>query len=520
MTERSRGAAASDSIPHRRVALHILLIVLVSGLVYWPRLGADGFTDSEGHRVVPAWEMRETGEWLVPRMFGQVYVRKPPGIQWAIAGSAAVLGESEFSARAVSALATTLGVLLSYVFAARWFGTRWALAAGLAHALMPWFWSSGRSAEIEALHNLCVQSGVLLVIDLWLRPRALLRLLALSGSLVGASVVKGPAGATFLVGAMLAPCVVARTLRPLAQWRLWLALGAATAATAGLFLAMAAAVRQSGETPVAQGFTEFLWSRGSLTHEQVLRVVGLLPTTFLAALPVSLAVLFPFGRDAIVEDPSPEGWQRRAIAAALAWTFALGVLFLAILGVGNVRYAMPGAACITPVVAYLIRGCAGAFTGTRHRFARVFVLGSRWAWPALLLIGAAAWILAVEPRRDSRSGRAAGGSLGAELVRDAKATHRDQPVLYADHLIEARPEVLLYARNRCEANGLRVVMRWVPGLATDEAGRPLDPDGYVVLRLDGDEYERFSAGHHLDSALGDWRTHIYHFGLFRTGSGP
>ena len=61
-----------------------LVLMCVGGVVYFFNLGASGFSMSEGHRVAPAWEMLADGDWLMPHMFEQAYMRKPPGMPWAI----------------------------------------------------------------------------------------------------------------------------------------------------------------------------------------------------------------------------------------------------------------------------------------------------------------------------------------------------------------------------------------------------------------------------------------------------
>src|SRR5688572_8287769 len=150
-------------MPTRPALWHVLAVLGVCLLVYWPRLGATGFSSTEGHRVIPAWEMLDTGGWLVPTMFGQAYLRKPPGMAWAVAASSAVLGRTEFAGRAVSAAAATGLALLALVFGGRWFGR--GLPAGLAASLLPLMWASGRSAEIEALHALAAVAAAMLLLD-------------------------------------------------------------------------------------------------------------------------------------------------------------------------------------------------------------------------------------------------------------------------------------------------------------------------------------------------------------------
>src|SRR4051812_44009566 len=100
-----------------------LLTLLACACIYFPGLGATGFSSTEGHRVIPAWEMLASRDFLVPRMFGQAYLRKPPGMPWAIALSSSIFGETEFAARLVSAVSVTLLCLLIANTAHRWFGS-------------------------------------------------------------------------------------------------------------------------------------------------------------------------------------------------------------------------------------------------------------------------------------------------------------------------------------------------------------------------------------------------------------
>src|SRR5690606_4823581 len=159
--------------------------------------------------------------WLLPRMFGQAYLRKPPGMYWAIAGSSALFGESEWAARAVSAAAATALALVACLFATRWFGRPWGLVAGLAQALMPLMWLPGRSAEIEALTTLAIVAACRMLID-WAVPpasRSGLRRTLLAGgaavALAAASLVKGPVVLPFAAAALAGAGLAQRSVRPL-----------------------------------------------------------------------------------------------------------------------------------------------------------------------------------------------------------------------------------------------------------------------------------------------------------------
>src|SRR5207247_1783307 len=68
-----------------------------------------------------------------------------------------------------------------------------------------------------------------------------------------------------------------------------------------------------------------------------------------------------------------------------------------------------------------------------------------WVAIAALLTGAGVWIGILEPRERARSGREAGVAIGAVVA--------DGMQVWADHMIEARPEVLWYARQEAARRG-------------------------------------------------------------------
>ena len=76
-----------------------MLLVALCAAMFLPRLGVGGLSYTEGHRAIPAWEMLESGELLVTTMFDRPYMRKPPGIAWAIGASSLVFGQTELAAR-------------------------------------------------------------------------------------------------------------------------------------------------------------------------------------------------------------------------------------------------------------------------------------------------------------------------------------------------------------------------------------------------------------------------------------
>ncbi len=465
---------------------HVLAIAACSVLAYWIGLGATGLSMSEGHRVGVAWEWLDAPaaerDWLVTRLFERVYVRKPQGVPWALAASSVVLGQTEFAVRAVSAGAATFLALGVWWFAGRWFGWRYAWTAGCAMALLPWTWESGRAAEIEAVHNLGVGLACLGLVDLLIERRRGLAVGAVAGvGLCVALLAKGPAAGLIVLGAALGGLCVARSWRAVLKPGVAVAIALPTVVVGGIALATAARLRtlsNAGEPIVAQSPGAFLWESG-----KALDVLALLPVMLVMALPASLALLFPWGPDAAGE---PMHRARGFARAATLGVLAAGVL-MTIAGVSNPRYMLPVAPLVVVVVGYLIDGSRGGFRPHRARLANTFMLG-RPAVLALVLALLAVWYGQFFERDQRRSsGQDAGLAVAAAI--DAARGTVDPVEVWADGMIEARPEVLLYAQRAVDAP---IRVRWMrPG----DAERPLPaPGSLVLMRTDaqGDERARFA----------------------------
>lgn len=503
---------------------HAAVLVGVCWLVFWRRLGAGAFTSSEGHRAIPAWEMLERGEYLLPRLFGAVYLRKPQGMTWAIAGSSAAFGQGEWAARAVSAAAATLSVLIAWAWARRWFGRPWAITAGLAQALTPWFWQASRAAEIEPLHQLCVQLGVLLLISAIVPPagaraRSSPGLGALAGlAVTGACLVKGPAGAPVFGAAVLAACVTARSVRPLRAPGLWV--GAAVAASVvGLVAWRTVRALAHADAPVVlQTPGHFLWNA-----DEVPRILALAPVAILLGLPASAGVigaLLRAGRSGAAPGVAASREDRLALTLAITAVTALAVETLA--GVGNPRYAMPAFSFAAVLVPYALRGLPGP--GRVERWVHPATLARPGVLAAGLLVASQVYIGVEERRRERHGGSAAGAALADVLP--------DGAVLCADGLVDARPDVLHAARESAAAKGRSIDIRWTPIDPDDPgawfrrwhaalAGRQT----FLALRQDDDgvEQEMFRRAGLLDhlEPVGPDEIVVsqYRFGVFRVREG-
>src|SRR5512136_2938861 len=92
----------------------IWLALLVMGLIFRPLTPID-----ETRAVSVAWEMWQSGDFLVPHLNGMPYNHKPPLLQWCINILWMIFGVSEWSARLVAPLFALGNLVLTAKLARR-----------------------------------------------------------------------------------------------------------------------------------------------------------------------------------------------------------------------------------------------------------------------------------------------------------------------------------------------------------------------------------------------------------------
>ncbi len=467
----------------RRATIDIAILLLTAAIVTLPNLTAVGLTSSEAHRVVPALAMLETGDLLVPELFGLDYMRKPQGIFWAFAASLWLFNPDTFGVelgpRLVSAASFALLGISAYLFAARWFGRAPALIGALATLLTPALWLPARAAEIESLHNLTTALAAWIVVEhiratLTRKPLSWTWTAALALAIAAMLLTKGPAGLPALLGILIAGAIALRSWRTLINPRVWGACLAAAAAAAGFW---SFALTRATHDVVLQTPSAFLFESGTL-----LKLAGFIPVALLTALPMSLAILFYHGPDARRERHHAD--PHTHLAYATGTTIALGSLaalaVMMTMGISNDRYAQPVVATLAPCVACVF-ALAGLTTRSwrertlavmhphRVRILRAITLGSPLNLGAALLLTAAIFSTTIAPTMRDPSGREPGLAAAAAL--------REQlpPAAYtirADAMIEARPELLLTIVRATKGTPLTIHPRWDRGWTMDPAPPP------------------------------------------------
>jgi 4-amino-4-deoxy-L-arabinose transferase-like glycosyltransferase len=135
----------------RRNAIAVVLVVWMA--IYLPGLGSSEIKGEEGRRILPAIQMLETGNYLVPRVGSEPYLRKPPLINWLVAASFQTFGaRNEWTARLPSAICVLVVAIIFVTVAQSSLGTRGSTIAGLVWLTNVGIIEKGRLIEIEALY--------------------------------------------------------------------------------------------------------------------------------------------------------------------------------------------------------------------------------------------------------------------------------------------------------------------------------------------------------------------------------
>jgi len=124
--------------PNRAVALRVAMWALVCWVVIFWRMSYLPLIDpDEAHYAQITREMRQLGDYLVPRIDGVPIIDKPALFHWLQAGSFALFGENEFGARFPTAMAALALLGITFWFGRRLFGSETGERGALMLALTP-----------------------------------------------------------------------------------------------------------------------------------------------------------------------------------------------------------------------------------------------------------------------------------------------------------------------------------------------------------------------------------------------
>jgi 4-amino-4-deoxy-L-arabinose transferase-like glycosyltransferase len=210
-------ATPGDFAVPRRV---LLWVTLYACAIFLPFLGSSRtVTRHEVIVTLPALQMIENGDWLIPYYTNRVWIDKPPLIGWVTALLyVATGGFSEWACRLPAALSAIGLCVLVAILARRFMDERVALLAGLAQATAVYAYMQGRLGEIDMPFALLLGGAHATL--LWHWGRGELRIPWLSAAAFHilaalAFLAKGPLALAFLGCTILAYCGVRRSFKPL-----------------------------------------------------------------------------------------------------------------------------------------------------------------------------------------------------------------------------------------------------------------------------------------------------------------
>ena len=372
----------SNRAPSRHKAwLSMLLIVALGALLYFPSFAADELNDEEGRRALPAREMLESGDFVVPTLWGEPYLNKPPLYFWLVAAASLVTdGVNEASTRLPSVLATILTALLLYLVG-RWSrGPTTGLVAGLLYLVTFSVIEKGAFGELEAVFTLALFACMAAIYGAsrgskWAQAGVVLGLCA-------ALLIKGPPAFVFFGAAAIAIAWSRREARFLRSRIFWLPTLAATLlASIWVWLLLR---RPEVKDALDTWGSQMARGRGAdfsvYLHDRKRLFLGVLTGFF----PASLILLMAFRTDV-----ARRVWEQ-PIMRFSAYTILIGLVFFGLMPGTRVRYVHPlipwAVLWASELLVEAQRSGATRFTTRTARVGRVL------ACLGLAVVGGAVWL--------------------------------------------------------------------------------------------------------------------------------
>ncbi len=198
-------------------ALLIATILLGIAVFFWGLGNIPFLSFNEARRAIPAANMITEGNWLLPKLNGELYITKPPLLYWLSATISLLFGVvNEWTARIPSALSACATAWLVYSYTRRHFGAWSALFALQIIIANAGFAMLGRQAGIEMLLSFLCFSALICAFK-YTYEEVGRKWLLLSYFLLGLAVLtKGPIALLFVTLPLLVDALYQRKPR---QWQ-------------------------------------------------------------------------------------------------------------------------------------------------------------------------------------------------------------------------------------------------------------------------------------------------------------
>jgi len=311
----------------------LLIVVAVWAAVYLPALGSLAIKGEEGRRILPAIQMLKTGEYVVPQVGSSPYFRKPPLVNWLVAGSFKIFGvQNEWTARLPSALAV-LAVAIAFVTVAREsLGLRGSTVAAFIWLTNIGMIEKGRLIEIEALYVSLCGLAIVFWLSFWAQKKSAWLIWLPASVFLGLGMLaKGPTLLVFFYAVVLGVFWQTRNWRLLFHPAHFVAL----AIMLGIFAAWAIPFARITTTQLAVHTWSIQFSERLRGAEfRLLSWILNVPRSLIYFLP--WLVMVPFVHFSRFHDE-----ERRRLARALAWGIVVPLLAIELVPGGVSRYSMP-----------------------------------------------------------------------------------------------------------------------------------------------------------------------------------
>jgi 4-amino-4-deoxy-L-arabinose transferase-like glycosyltransferase len=184
------------------------ILIVVWALTYLTNLGSSELRSEEGHRVLPAVQMLDSGNYLVPYIAARPYLNKPPLINWIVAASFKLSGvRNEWSARLPSTLFILALALTLATLGRPSLGSTGSFVAALCWLTNLGLIEKARMIEIEAIYCSLFAFALILWLIFWEQKRSPWLTFIVPWIFLGLGLLaKGPSHVLFfylIVGAVL-----------------------------------------------------------------------------------------------------------------------------------------------------------------------------------------------------------------------------------------------------------------------------------------------------------------------------
>ena len=150
----------------------LLIVFALWCAIFLPGLGSAELKGEEGRRIMPAVTMMEGGSWAVPHVGGKPFLRKPPLVQWCMAGTMKLFGKNTWAARLPSVLSVLALAVVIIIATQGWLITEESLVAAIVMMTQVATIDKCRLAELEAVYVSLSGIAIVLWLSAWAKSES------------------------------------------------------------------------------------------------------------------------------------------------------------------------------------------------------------------------------------------------------------------------------------------------------------------------------------------------------------